>query len=100
MSKHKNETGTIWFPRQRVWRTALAVGIPATLGLVVVAPEVITVALDGYGEQMPPELRTWLLGIAAFITTTASVVTRVLAIPGVDAWLRRWTPFGSAPRGE
>ncbi|RLP69315.1 hypothetical protein D9V30_08390 [Mycetocola reblochoni] len=100
MAKHTTTSDTIWFPAQRAWRTALAVGVPALLGLVVILPEVITAVLEGYGDQVPEGLRLWLLGAAAFITTTASVVSRVMAIPGVDAWLRRWTPFGSAPRGE
>lgn len=88
----------LWYPNQRAIRTALAVGIPTAVGLVGLLPFVIEAVLARYGEQVPVGL--WLLDAAAFITTTAAVVSRVMAIPGVDERLRRCTPFGSAPRGE
>lgn len=101
MAKHRAETsGDIWFKNQRVWRTALAVGIPAAIALVAILPEVIQAVLAEMGESLPAGLRLWLAGTAALITALAATISRVMAIPGVDAWLRRWTPFGSAPKGK
>ncbi|MFZ4843963.1 hypothetical protein [Mycetocola saprophilus] len=102
MARHAAETpsGEIWFKNQRALRTALAVGIPALIGLVAILPEIIQAVLAEAGEALPAGLRLWLAGAAALITTVAATISRVMAIPAVDEWLRRWTPFGSTPRGE
>lgn len=72
-------------PWQAVKRTALAV-----LGFVVTFaplwPEIVT-ALGGILPTV------WLTGGA---TTAALFITRILAIPGVNAWLRKRLPTLSA----
>lgn len=85
---------------QRILRTLLQVGFPAIIGLAVLLPAIIEAVLDGYGEAMPAELRVWLLGAATLITVTAGVIARVMAIPGVNEWLSKYTPFGTVPRGK
>lgn len=77
------------------WRATLRTIAAASLGLLLVLPEIVKVL----GLTAVP----W---VAAALAVTGAV-TRVLAIPGVNAWLRRFAPFlsadgkpGSAPGQE
>ena len=71
------------------WRATLRTVVAALIALAVVLPQILTEAglhETAYGAQ----------AIAVIAT-----VTRVLAIPGVDEWLRQWLPWlASAPRSE
>lgn len=91
----------IWFPWQRAIRTALAViagaivSTAAALGVIsAVAPQI----LDAVKDLLRPEdylmLVSWLAGVAA----VSAAVSRVMAIPQVDEWLRKFGA-GSAPAG-
>ena len=80
-------------PGRATLRTALAVGIPAFLGLLVIVPLIIQEVVDGFGQHLPDGLRLWLLGAAAVITAASATITRVMAIPGVIDWTRRFLPF-------
>lgn len=68
-------------PRRRTLRTALAV----TVALCAMLPGVADAA--GVGATLP-----WLGGVLA----VASGVTRVLALPGVETFLRQWAPWLAA----
>lgn len=92
----------IWFPWQRAIRTGLAViagaivSTAAALGVIsTVAPQI----LDAVKDLLRPEdyllLVSWLAGIAA----VSAAVSRVMAIPQVDAWLRKFGA-GSSPSGS
>lgn len=80
---------------ERVKRTALQVGVPAFVFLVVVLPPVIEVIDAELGEHLPAGFRLWMLGAAAFLTALSAAVTRIMALPQVNSWLSRWTPFGT-----
>lgn len=82
---------------ERVKRTALQVGVPAFVFLVVVLPSVIEVIDAELGEHLPPGFRLWMLGAATFLTAVSAAVTRIMALPAVNDWLSRYTPFGTAP---
>jgi len=83
-------------PWRTAFRTALQVGIPALVALGVVLPEAIQIVLDQFGEQMPSELRLWLLGAAGSITGVSLVLARIMAIPAVNTFLTRWG-LGATP---
>lgn len=91
----------IWFPAQRAIRTALAVfagaiiTLAAALGITTaVAPQI----LDAIKDLLRPEdyllLASWLAGLAA----VSAALSRVMAIPQVDAFLKKFGA-GSAPKG-
>lgn len=63
------------------WRATLRTVVQAALGLGLILPLIAETA----GIAAVP----WVAGV---ITVTAAV-TRVLALPQVDAWLRRWLPW-------
>lgn len=71
------------------WRATIRTAFATALPLVPLLPELV----DALGLQA----YAWAGGIVA----AAGVVTRVLAVPGVNAWLQRHLPaLAAAPRGE
>lgn len=83
----------IWYKAQRVLRTVVAVLLPAFLGFAVLLPQLI----DALGLPDDSTLRLWLLGIAAGVTAVAGAITRIMAIPAVNAWLTK-IGLGSVPK--
>jgi hypothetical protein len=78
------------FPGRAAIRTAVQVGIPAFVGLLVILPPVIQTVLDGFGRHLPPELYGLLVTAAIVITSASATIARVAAIPGVIDWTRRY----------
>lgn len=82
------------------WTASLRTGLQALVGAVItlglLVPEVIEIVLDEAGQSMPETLRGWLLAAAAATAGVAAVVTRVMALPRVEAWLGRRAPVVSA----
>lgn len=83
----------IWFKSQRVLRTAVQVGIPAFLALALVLPQII----DAAGLPVESALYIWLVGLAAGVTAVAAALSRIMAIPAVNAWLTK-VGLGSVPK--
>jgi len=83
----------IWFKAQRVLRTTVAVGIPTFLALALVLPQII----DALGLPVESALYLWLVGLAAGVTAVAAAITRIMAIPAVNAWLTK-VGLGSVPK--
>ena len=71
---------------RRPWRATLRTAFAALVALAAMAP----VLVDAAG--LDPARLPWLAGVLA----VCAAVTRVLALPGVEAWLRRFAPWLSA----
>ena len=84
----------------RVKRTALQVGVPAFLFLVVALPDVIGIVDQELGEHLPPAFRLWMLGAATVLTAVSAAATKVMALKSVNNWLSKYTPFGTVTRKE
>jgi len=80
-------------PGRATIRTAVQVGIPAFVALLVIAPQIIQEVVDGFGQHLPDGLRLWLGGLAVAITALSATLTRIMAIPGVIEWTRTYLPF-------
>lgn len=94
MSTESLKTQTeIWYKTQRILRTIVAVGIPAILGFAVVLPQII----EALGLPADSELHLWLLAVAGVVTAVAGAITRIMAIPAVNAWLVK-IGLGSVPK--
>jgi len=83
----------IWYKAQRVLRTIVQTAIPAFLTFALVLPQII----EALGLPVDSELRLWLLGAAAIVTAVAGAISRVMAIPAVNAWLTK-IGLGSVPK--
>lgn len=77
-------------PWRATARTAVQVAIPLVLALGLVVPEVVEIILDEAGANMPDKLRVVLLGAAAAVTAVAAALARIMAIPSVELFLRRY----------
>ena len=96
MSHIDTETPDIWFKSKRVLRTAaqvLIAGIVLLGGLVTIAPQV----LEAVQDVLPGPVVAWLVGAIAFLAGISAALSRVMAIPVVNAWLVT-IGLGSVPR--
>jgi len=87
-----------WAKTQRVFRTVFQV-LTATLsvwaGFAVIAPQI----LDELAKILPGPWVVWLASVIAAITVVAGVLSRIMAIPAVNAWLTR-VGLGTVPKRE
>lgn len=81
---HRAESTQVAHPWLTAARTAVQVGIPALLALVLVLPEILGIVAEGMGAQLPGEVRLWLAGAAAFVTALAATLARLMAVPAVN----------------
>lgn len=89
MAKHEAVTTQSQHPWRATIRTILAI----VVALAAMAPVVYTAA-----TVQSPELAT---GAAAVTLTIAAAITRIMALPVVEAFLRRFIPWLAAgARGE
>lgn len=93
-------SGEIWFKVQRVLRTAVQVTVAGAVTIAgslavfsVLAPQVLSAVAD----VLPAPVVLWLTGFIASVTAISAALARVMAIPAVDAWLKR-IGLGSAPK--
>jgi len=93
MADHAATTTQAANPGRATLRTAVQVGIPAFLALLVIAPPVIQEVVDGFGQHLPDGFRLWLAATAATITAASATITRIMAVPGVIQWTRQYLPW-------
>jgi len=70
------------------WRATLRTATAALVALLSLLP---VIAAVGHLDAVP---------LVAQILTVSAAVTRVLAIPGVDGWLRQYVPWLAAQPKE
>jgi hypothetical protein len=78
-------------PRSAVLRTVLAAVIalfPLLNGVLLAAVEV----LKPYEVHLPGWVFLWLNGALLAVTAVTALITRILAVPGVNEWLRKYAP--------
>lgn len=96
MSKHLATTTQQQHPGKATARTVVQSFLSTLAVLGVVLPVAIEIIGDDLGRYLPDGWIVWLVGAAAFVAALAGAVARIMAIPGVDAWLKR-IGLASAP---
>jgi hypothetical protein len=86
---------TFTTPRRAAIRTAIQVGIPMFIALLGILPPVIDTVLAGFGEQLPAGLYAWLAAAAVALTAAAATIARIMAIPGVLAFTRKYLAWAA-----
>lgn len=86
MAKHAIVVQDIWFKAQRVLRTAFT----TTLTVLPLIPQVVGIVNDQWSAE-------WLIAVGAQAVVINSVLTRIIAIPKINAWLTL-IGLGSVPK--
>jgi len=81
----KHSGGGVATQSAHPWRATVRTLLAALVGLAAMAGPIYSAA-----TQQSPEAAT---GWAAVMLAITGGVTRVLALPGVDAWLARYLPW-------
>lgn len=84
-------------PGRATIRTAMA----ALVGLVLILNPVLTIVIDflhGLEPQftVPPVIYAVLNGTILLVTAVIAAITRILAVPGVNEWIKRFLPWLAA----
>lgn len=85
-------------PGRATLRTLIQSAILA-FPILLALPEILTIIDEELGAYLPDAARGWLALIAALITAGAAALARIMAIPAVEAALRR-LGLGAAPTDD
>ncbi|QKO02795.1 hypothetical protein SEA_KELCOLE_42 [Microbacterium phage Kelcole] len=91
------DVSTIWFKAQRVARSIVGTLISALTvwaALTAIFPQV----LAELATILPGPAIVWLTGVIAAISAVAGVISRIMSIPKVNAFLTKWLNLGSIPK--
>jgi len=88
MAKHVAETTQTEFPWQSVVRSIFE----AVVAFAALSPLIYTAITNSDPAQA--------VGWAAVALGVMGAITRVMALPGVEAWLQRFVPFLAAAPGD
>ena len=81
------------------WKAALRTGVQAFLGVAAVALIAFPFVSDFVESQWPGSpVLGWITVAASFVGGLSLLVSRIMAIPGVDAFLTDKVGLGAAPR--
>ena len=84
------------------WRAALRTVLAYVVAAGIVVPAVWSIAQDTLAGYLSPEVVTAAAWTVGLIVAVSAFVTRVIAIPAVNAWLTRLgvgaTPAPDAPK--
>lgn len=75
---------------KRPWRATARTVFQALVSLAAIAPLVVAGVEEATGYDIDG------LGFVVVVLAASAAVTRVMAIPGVEAWLTRFVPFLAA----
>ena len=103
------EWTVFWRAAADVWLLGHGVDVTFTLdpvlaalvGLLVLSPAITPGLVDWAAENvgiLPEWVTPTVVGINAAVLAATGLVTRVLAVPGVNAWLERYVPILGATK--
>lgn len=77
------------YPGKASVRTAVQGFLGTLLTAGVVAPLAASIIGESLGAYLPDGAVAWVVGAAALVAAISATVARLMAIPAVDAWLKR-----------
>jgi len=84
MTTTTNQVATqVKYPWKATLRTVIQTAVPTILTVVAV----LGVLQDSFNVYLPASVIAWVAGASAFLVVLAGALTRIFAIPAVDAWL-------------
>lgn len=88
-------------PTQTVhpWKATLRTAVAVIIGVGVVAPTALGIFQDQLGGYIPPEVMAWIVWAVGLAVAVSLTVTRIMAIPQVNAWLTS-IGLGATPKSD
>jgi hypothetical protein len=75
--------------QQHPWRAVARTALAVLVGVGIVVPAVVTILTTQLDVYLSAEVKAWLIGASGLAVAVSGAVTRIIAIPAVDAWLKR-----------
>lgn len=85
------------------WRATVRTVLVAVISAAVILPSLLPVVSSWATEQdwLPEEVTAAVVSVTAIVVAVAGLLTRLWALPGVEAWFRRHVPWlAAAPHAE
>lgn len=76
------------YPARAGWRTYVQTFLGTVLTLGVVLPIAVQIVGEELGKVIPESWVLWLVGASGVIAAVAKGLSRIMAIPAVDRWLK------------
>lgn len=95
MSNVKPAATQVAHPWKATVRTMLAAAVPTIITLVTV----INIVTDQFGVYLSPAVIGWLTGAAGFLVVLSGAITRIMAVPGVNDFLKT-IGLGATPKAS
>jgi hypothetical protein len=86
------------FPGRATWRTVVSYTLSTVMTLGLVVPVVLSILQEELGALIGESGMGVLVAISGVVVAIAAALTRIMAIPAVDAALRRFG-LSSTPKG-
>jgi len=78
------------FPARATWRTVVSYALSTIMTLGVIVPVALAIIQEELGELIGDQGMAVLFAISGVVVAIAAALTRIMAIPAVDAALRRF----------
>jgi len=88
-----------WITTARTVVQVVAASILSIFGIIVTLATVAPDVLAAIVAVLPPEWAAWLAGVVALLGAISAAITRLMAIPQVNAWLGKLAAPDTAPAG-
>lgn len=97
MSRHRAEDAATTIvatqtahPTRTMLRTMVQTAVPTFLAFAVIVPDIVQAILAQFGHVMPEGLRGQLLAVAAGITGLATLISKLMSMPNVVEFQRKY----------
>lgn len=84
---------------QHPWKAVIRTALAYVVGFAVVGPVILGIVQDALGSYIPAEVMAWLAWAVALLVAVSLTVTRIIAIPQVNAWLTQ-IGLGATPKSD
>jgi hypothetical protein len=82
------------------WKATLRTVLAVVVALGIVGPLILGVITEQLGNYISPDVMGYIAWGVGLIVAISATVTRIMAIPQVNAWLTKWLGLGATPKAN
>ncbi len=82
------------------WKATLRTIIAVLAGAGAVVPIMLTIIQGQLGVYISPEVMGWIVWGVGLLVAISGTVTRIIAIPAVNALLTKYVGLGATPKSN